>query len=178
MGAFSVRWIYELDADVSLSLAPYLQRTLDRPLAFCDREDREWLVLYPDGRAVIRHGYAWDGCTPKFSLFDIVIGVPDGIPNELTRKPKAYHASLVHDVLYQFLELPELPVDRRGADRAFLDLLDRDAFAPRYLYWAAVRVFGGLSRLFTSRHRAWKGRCVPLPMPATEPSAPMRPADL
>ena len=178
MGAFSVRWIYELDTDASLSLAPYLQHPLNQPLSFRDRDGREWLVLYPSGRAVIRAGYAWDRCTPKFSLFDIVLGVPDGIPNELTRKPKAHHASLVHDADYQFLDLSEFPVSRRGADQAFLDLLDRDAFAPRYLYWAVVRVFGGLSHRVTRRVRDYAGRCVPLPVGAAEPPASFRPTDL
>ena len=173
MGAFAVKWIFELDADITLSLAPYLSSSPDTPLSFCDREGREWLVLHPSGQAVIRAGYAWDGCTPKVAVFDIVLGVPDGIPNQLTRKPKAYFASLVHDVLYQFMDLPELPVSRRGADQAFLDLLDRDAFAPRYLYWSVVRVFGGLSHLFTRRKRGYAGRCVPLPadvVPAAGPA--------
>jgi Protein of unknown function (DUF1353) len=83
------------------------------------------------------------------------------MPNNTTRKPKAYYASLLHDVLYQFLDA-DLPVSRAGADRVFLEILSRDAFAPRALYWAAVRIFGGVFRRFTRWKRGYKGRKVTL----------------
>jgi hypothetical protein len=169
MGPFSVKWIYELDVDYTISLKKYFNESFDQPLSFQDGSGRERLVLYPTGDAVIRAKYAWDGCTPKFALFDIVLGTPDGIPNEQTRKPKAYYASLVHDVLYQFLDA-HLPIKRAGADRAFFDILERDAFAPRYLYWAAVRVFGGVFRLFTRWKRSYAGHRVKLAPFSTAPT--------
>ncbi len=170
---FSVKWIYELDADYRIDLKKYCSEHFDQPLSFQDSSGSEWLVLYPTGIAIIRANYAWDGCTPKFAIFDIGFGIPDGIPNERTRKPKAYYASLVHDVLYQFLDV-DLPIKRRGADAAFFDILERDAFAPRYVYWAFVRVFGGLAHHFTSWKRSYRGRRVslsPTP-PAAATSAP------
>ncbi len=165
MSPFSVKWIYELDRDYTISLRKYLTTTVEQPLAFHDKSGTERLLLLPDGQATIRAKYAWDGCTPKYTLFDIVLGIPDGIPNDQTRKPKAYYASLVHDVLYQFLDV-ELPIDRRGADNAFFDILERDAFAPRYVYWIAVRVLGGVSRIFTRWKRGYAGRRVALTAPA------------
>jgi hypothetical protein len=42
----------------------------------------EWLHITTDGVIRVKAnktGYAWDGCTPKTSLLDlIIIGVPDG----------------------------------------------------------------------------------------------------
>lgn len=106
-------------------------------------------------------GYAWDGCTPKFSVFDILIGAPDGVPNERTKKPKTYYASLVHDVLYPFLEVnPSVP--KAKADRIFLELMTRDGFAPRYIYYVVVAVLGGLGHRFTRWKRAYEGSRVPL----------------
>src|SRR5438132_12223118 len=54
---------------------------------------------------------------------------------------QTYYASLVHDALYQFL-LDGLPFKRWQAARCFLRLMDGTGFAPRYLYWAAVRLLG------------------------------------
>jgi hypothetical protein len=171
--AFSVKWIYELAQDYELDLSRHVQVEITEPWAFADRTGVRRLELHPGGRAVVKARYAWDGCTPKFALFDIVIGTPDGIPNEVTRKPKAYYASLVHDVLYQFLDA-DLPLTRAQADRVFLGLLERDAFAPRWVYYAAVRAFGGLTRLATRRIRSYAGRRVALHAPA-DPAAPADP---
>ena len=159
MAHFSVRWIYELDADYEFNVRKYLASEITQAMSFRDRTGSERLVIYPDGRALIRAHYAWDGCTPKFAVFDIAFGTPDGVPNERTRKPKTYYASLVHDVLYQFIDV-HLPIARRDADEAFFDLLVRDSFAPRYVYWSAVRLFGGLSRQITRRKRRYAGRRV------------------
>ncbi len=173
MGLFSVKWIYELDADYTIDLKKYLSNHFDQTLSFQDSSGVERLVLYPTGIAIIRAKYAWDGCTPKFAIFDIVFGIPDGVPNEQTRKPKAYYASLVHDVLYQFLDV-DIPIKRPDADEAFFSILERDAFTPRYVYWAFVRVFGGLAHHFTRWKRSYRGRRVPLsptvPLAATRAS--------
>lgn len=163
--AFSVKWIFELSQDYPVDLGPYLAQPVPQTLSFRCRGNVERLVLFPDGRAIVRAGYAWDGCTPKFALLDLVLGIPDGVPNEKTRKPKTYYASLVHDVLYQFLDV-DLPIDRRGADRAFRDLMRRDAFLLGGVYWAFVRLFGWLFRRYTRWKRSYAGRCVVIPTPA------------
>jgi hypothetical protein len=65
----------------------------------------------------------------------------------LTDKPKTYYASLVHDALYQFL--PEMNesncITRRDADDFFRRILIEYEFAPNWIYWLAVRTFGGIS---------------------------------
>ena len=30
----------------------------------------DWLIISPDGQITISRDYCWDGCTPKFRLFD------------------------------------------------------------------------------------------------------------
>jgi hypothetical protein len=169
VSSFSVKWIYRLELDQTIELGKYYRRSFEYPLSFRDRSGAERLVLFPSGRAVVTAGYAWDGCTPKYALFDVVLGVPDGVPNSRTRKPKTYHASLVHDVLYQFLDVHQLPIDRSGADSAFFDLLKRDAFAPRAIYWLAVRLLGGIYRRGTRIKRRYRGHCVEV-RPATRES--------
>lgn len=161
MSALSVKWIYVLDQDYSFNLRPYLPEDFTEGCAFEDRNHHRWLEIHPDGMAVVKARYAWDGCTPKFAVWDIVLGIPDGVPNATTQKPKAYYASLLHDVLYQFLDAG-LPLQREAADRVFLDLLTRDRFGPRQIYHAAVRALGGVSRLFTRWKRSYQGRRVPL----------------
>ena len=81
-------------------------------------------------------------------------------------QPKAYYASLLHDVLYQFLDCG-LPLTRAQVDRIFLEILTRDGFAPRWLYYVLVRIFGGGFRLFTRWKRGQIGSCVML---ATTPA--------
>jgi hypothetical protein len=161
MSVFAVRWIFVLDADYIYSLRGHLPSDWNEGYAFIDEKGRRRLEIHPNGDARVLGGYAWDGCTPKFSVCDIVIGTPDGIPNETTKKPKAYFASLMHDALYQFLDA-HLPLSRAQADRLFLEILTRDNFAPRRIYYLAVRVFGGMFRLFTRWKRSYAGKRVPL----------------
>jgi len=63
--------------------------------------------------------------------------------------------------LYQFLEV-DLPFTQANADQIFLDILTRDEFAPRKLYYTAVRTFGGMFRHFTHWKRSYSGRSVRL----------------
>ena len=49
----------------------------------------KWLTVLPDGTIEIPKGYAWNGCSPKFSIFDIfILGTPDGIVDIQSMKPK------------------------------------------------------------------------------------------
>ena len=167
MSELAVSWIFLLDEDYVYGIREHLPPDWNDACAFVDRKGRRRLEINPNGDARILAGYAWDGCTPKFSVFDIVIGTPDGVPNEVTKKPKAYYASLMHDVLYQFLDAG-LPLSRAQADNLFLEILTRDRFAPRRIYHVAVRVFGGVFRLFTRWKRSYAGKRVPvLREPAT-----------
>ncbi|MEO0826376.1 MAG: hypothetical protein AAFY67_12065 [Cyanobacteria bacterium J06642_9] len=108
--------------------------------------DSQWLRLGKDGLITVKansDGYAWDGCTPKFSFLGLVIiGVPDGHIDVDTMQPKTYHASLVHDAFYQYLE--DVPVSKREIDDLFLKMLIERSFPLARLYYLAVHLFGGI----------------------------------
>lgn len=159
MFQLALEWIYVLNQDFSYNIKQYLPDDFSTGCAFEDRNGRRWLEIHPDGTAKVFAKYAWDGCTPKLAIWDIMVGIPDGVPNLITQRPKAYYASLIHDVLYQFLD-NELPISRKSADRIFLELLERDGFAPRMIYFYAVRIFGGLAHLFSRWKRSYQGRQV------------------
>lgn len=137
----SVRWLYRLEESYSWESG----HRLEEDLVFRDKSGAVRLVIERGGRITVTRGYAWDGCTPKVCVFDILIGVPDGVVHARTGRPKTYYASLVHDALYQFL--PDgLPLRRYHADEFFLRLMVESDFAPRWIYWFAVRILGGLFR--------------------------------
>ena len=159
MSISSLKWIYVLDDDCAWPSG----RTFAEDCAYEDGSGKRRLEIRRNGEIRVLKGYAWDGCTPKFALWDICIGTPDGVPNAETKKPKAYYASLLHDALYQFsvVGLP-VPLDKRAEiDRVFLEILTRDGFAPRSLYYWAVRLFGGVFfHAYTKRKRRYQGRKV------------------
>lgn len=161
----NVEWIFVLDKDETYDVRQYLNKDFlasnPNGCAFLDRSGKRRLELHPNGVAKILATYAWDGCTPKYSLWDIAFGTPDGIPNKTTTKPKAYYASLFHDAFYQFLAV-DIPISRANADRVFLEILTRDGFAPRRIYFFAVRIFGGGFRFFTRWKRSYAGKKAPL----------------
>lgn len=103
----------------------------------------KWLHISKNGFVTVKSnetGYAWDGCTPKWSLLNLVIiGVPDGHIDHRTMKPFTYHASLVHDALYQYLDT--VPVSKEDIDKLFLKMLGD--FKMRRLYYWAAKYFGG-----------------------------------
>jgi hypothetical protein len=108
--------------------------------------DSRWLRLEPDGMVIVKaneKGYAWDGCTPKWSLLGLVIvGTPDGHVDIRTEKPLTYYASLVHDVFYQYLE--HVPVSKKEIDRQFYEMLREAGFPLAGIYYLFVSLFGGL----------------------------------
>jgi len=107
--------------------------------------DSKWLKLEANGTVTVKAnttGYAWDGCSPKLSLFGLaIIGTPDGHIDITTEKPITYHASLVHDVFYQYLE--DVPVSKTDIDRQFYEMLLVRGFPLARLYYIAVSLFGG-----------------------------------
>jgi hypothetical protein len=135
----SEKWVFELEQDYSWESG----FTFTDDFAFKDKTGIVRLMLLRNGRMTVNKSYAWDGCSPKICIFDVLFGTPDGVVDSRTRKPKTYYASLVHDALYQFL--PDgVPLTRKQADGCFLRLMNETGFAPRYLYHLAVRIFGGL----------------------------------
>jgi hypothetical protein len=141
----SERWVFTLPTDFSWRSG----LAVSDDLAFKDKTGAVRLILRQSGTITVTQGYAWDGCSPKICIFDILLGTPDGVVDSTTKRPKTYYASLVHDALYQFL-LDGLPFTRRQVDGCFLRLMGQTRFAPRYVYWAAVRIFGWL---FVAQHR-------------------------
>lgn len=105
-----------------------------------------WFSIHPDGKFEIRaslgKGYAWDGCTPKWELLDLIVGTPDGRLDYLTEEPITYYASMVHDILYQFKD--EIPVSRNTADKLFHIIMKQADYWWRGLYFAIVSLFGGI----------------------------------
>lgn len=104
--------------------------------------EHKWFTLYfgMDFLMItVRKDYAWDGCTPKFKLGGKIFGVWDGFFNHRTKRPDTYYASLVHDVLLQFLG--EHPISREHADNIFLWVMQRDDFPFAWIYYAFVRLW-------------------------------------
>lgn len=89
---------------------------------------------------LVTQGYAWDGCSPKFRVFDLEIGTPEGVTNWSTKKPITYRASLVHDALYQYKY--DHQISRKQADQLFLQVLQKENFFWAKAYYYAVRAFG------------------------------------
>lgn len=110
--------------------------------------ENPWLSIKSDGKVTVKgtnaKGYAWDGCTPKWNVFDILlIGTPDGRIIINTDKPITYYASLIHDILLQFRS--DINISRKESDQIFLEYLGD--FNLRYLYYIAVRSYGMISNL-------------------------------
>lgn len=103
-----------------------------------------WFEIEHDGTIHIcgsnEQGYAWDGCTPKFELLDLVYGTPDGRLDYFTQKPITYYASMVHDIIYQFKS--EMHLSRKSADILFYKILKEAGFFWCWLYYPAVRIMG------------------------------------
>lgn len=90
--------------------------------------DAEYIQMWPDGRLVIKEGYAWDG--------------PSG-PALDTRN--FMRGSLVHDALYQLMREGRLDhADYRGqADRALRAICLEDGMSSVRAWWVYVGVRWG-----------------------------------
>lgn len=116
---------------------------------FSDSRGNHWLTIDWKGNITIQKNYSWDGCTPKlFKIGKYWVGTPDGRISKRTGKPQAYYASLIHDVLYQFMKSSKMPFTRKEMDDFFKVILKRDGFKFSGLYYTAVRLFGGISQWF------------------------------
>lgn len=100
---------------------------VDGDFVFFDRRGKVRLIIEESGRITVTKGYCWNGCSPKFCFLDLLFGTPDGGVYEPTGRPKAYDATLIHDVFYQFLG-DGLPYSRREADRFLLQRLEGSQF--------------------------------------------------
>ena len=153
MNKFRVKWLFVIDEDYSWQSGLAIPENAD----FYDKSGVKRLEIRQNGEIKVLKDYAWDGCTPKFCILDLVLGVPDGIVHERTKRPKTYYASLVHDALYQFLD-DDMPLSREDADHCFLRLMQASDFALSGLYYWAVRCFGEVFRRTAKRIRKTQGR--------------------
>lgn len=91
----------------------------------------EYIDMDPDGRILIKHGYAWDG------------------PSGPTIDTKNFmRGSLIHDALYQLMREGHLPQEYRDdADEALRRACIEDGMSSIRAWWVyrGVRVFGGSS---------------------------------
>ncbi|CDG81622.1 hypothetical protein [Janthinobacterium agaricidamnosum] len=106
--------------------------------------ENDWVTIH-ECNIRIRAGYAWDGCSPCFSVLGLFyLGTPDGAQH--LGLPATYHASLVHDALCQWRT--EIPVTRDVSIAIFHQLMKDVKFPLAGLYAAAVFLFGP-RRFFT-----------------------------
>lgn len=145
-------WVFTLDEDFVWKSNLKVPRNFN----FHDKKGHIRLKLRKPNLVIVTKKYSWDGCTPKFYLFDILLGTPDGVIDSGTKKPKTFYASLVHDIFYQFL-LDGLPFNRLDADNSLLKLMGETGFKPRRIYWLGVRLFGWLFVLHHRHKRKNKG---------------------
>ena len=154
----TVRWLYKLDADFTWETHRY--PSLDHDFRFYDSDDHLRLTIDKAGVLTVTKDYAWNGCSPKYALFDILLGTPEGATSHKANwHGKTYYASCVHDALYQFLE-SGLPLTRKEADHVFLNLLQQYEFKLARAYWLAVRCFGRFVHFAKKRVRKWDGSCA------------------
>lgn len=121
-----------------------IDQAFPQDITFVDQANMSRLHISHDGKITVYKKYAWDGCSPKVSVFDwYYIGTPDGTMKRSTGQPKTYFASLMHDALYQFMDHPSMPLTRKEIDQIFLDLMTQAGFSLRWPYYIALRYFGG-----------------------------------
>lgn len=102
--------------------------------------DRLFGIVNVNGEIMILPGYAWDGCSPKYILFNkIVVGTPD--------TQELYYPSLRHDILCQFKGV--LRLNQADIDKWFLDDMKKFGVGKirRILYYKAVRLYQNVIEL-------------------------------
>ena len=104
-----------------------------RNASFCDGSGRVWATI-EEGILYISQGYAWNGCSPKRKVLGVWIGTPDTASN--------VHASLVHDVLFQFSATKHFKLTFCQVNSIFRSLMRKDRFPLSDQYYRAVMRFG------------------------------------
>lgn len=128
------------------------QNDLPNPILFRDNQGIEW-ARWCKGKLHIRPHYSWDGCSPKARFAMLWLGTPD--------PPCTRLASLVHDVLYQFIATQHFPWSRAQADACFYDIMKLSGFLMAGTFHGAVRMFGGLFVANQAGSGAWSEELLP-----------------
>jgi hypothetical protein len=140
-------WLFKLEEDYSFKSEKVCIQ-LKEDLEFRDESYELRLEIKQDGTIIVKKGYAWDGCSPKLSIFDLFwLGTPDGGLKE--GKPITYYASLVHDALGQFCEENDIPFNRSQRDLIFKEMLEQKDFKLASIYYLAIRIFGSFYSALT-----------------------------
>lgn len=127
---------YRLQEDVTIYLGECFA-TLSDFICSQFKFSKGWITIFK--------GYEWDGCSGGVWVFEVWDGNLED--NGL---PQMYYPSLVHDVLYEYMEeLAEfwgVKVDsiKKWADNVFLALAQAHKFEKAYLYYWAVKHLGGI----------------------------------
>ncbi len=90
-----VKWLYKLERNYSWES----RHAVPEDYVFTDQTGVVRLIIERDGRVTVTRDYAWNGCSPKLCVWDVLFGTPDGVVHAHTGRPKTYYASLVHDAL-------------------------------------------------------------------------------
>lgn len=134
-------WTLEEDYHVSLGFTIAIEK-----MDFHDNKGNKWMTIDYDTLTIYKD-YSWDGCSPKFKIGGKIFGIWDGTKiahiingDEIDVDSQMKYASLIHDVMYQFLD--DIPLSRKDVDSIFLkDALNAN-FIFSWLYYCFVRVFG------------------------------------
>lgn len=135
---------YTLEQDMEFHLPEYN----GEPRRIARRSDHKLLAeITSNGVLHIYKGYSWDGCSPKYKVFDrFVIGVWDGVRNDVTGEQKLKYPSLVHDVLCQMFH--GIKEDIKFYTRKHIDVIFCNemkmwgvSFIQRKVYYYFVRMY-------------------------------------
>lgn len=100
--------------------------------------DFVWARLSPKS-LTITSGYAWNGSSPKKGIRvlgnDVWLGTPDF--------PETLPASLVHDLMFQFSSLMEMPFTLAQANDFYRQICDQFGFCLTGAYHGALKDFSG-----------------------------------
>lgn len=125
----SPHWLYKIDEELVLEHSRFSKAS---------GYSNQW-VRFEGNKMIISKNYAWDGCSPTFSVLGLfTVGIPNGAT--YLGKPWTYHASLVHDVMCQFQR--DLPFNSDERTQVFDDFLRRREFPLRRVYVTVVKYIG------------------------------------
>src|SRR5205823_12048120 len=93
-------WVFTLQRDFTWESG----LRVGEDVAFEDKTGVVRLMLRRQGTITVTERYAWDGCSPKFCVFDILLGTPGGVVDSKTKQPKTYrseeHTSELQSLAY------------------------------------------------------------------------------